>query len=130
MQYEIKNLTDPGIIMIKISGETSVLDLTNLLLNAAKLLMGNKSDKIFIDITEEKGKFNLMDTYELVQKYPQYLRRYKFAILDRKENEHKIKMHETMALRRGFRMFGFTDKDEAIEWLVSEVYNEISEPTF
>ncbi len=130
MQLEIKNPDEHGITMIKISGETSVLDIFKLLLNSAKLLMEKKGDKILVDITEEVGKFNLMDTYEIVSKYPQYLRKYKFAIVDRGENHDKIKMHETMALKRGFRMFGFTDKDEAVEWLKSEVYNEIPEPTF
>lgn len=124
MHYKIDNPDISGIRSIKISGRTSILDILRLLLAGADLLMRHHSRKIIVDITEEEGKFNVMDTLELVKQYPQYLRKFKFAIVDKPENYDKLKTHESMALKRGFRMFGFIDKDSAADWLNGSTYNE------
>jgi hypothetical protein len=124
MQYVIGKMGEQGINYINISGKTTIPDIIKLVLNSAELLMNKRSTKILVNITEEEGKFNMMETLELIKKYPQHLRKYKFAIVDRQENYEKLLTHQSMALKRGFRMFGFTDEESAINWLNSSMYNE------
>ena len=115
----------PGIFSIKLSGESSLLDIFKLTKNAYTILSRKKTEKILIDITEQINKFNLMDTFEIVQHYPDFFRKYKVAELDKPMNLEKMKMHEKMALKRGFRIFGFTEKDEAEKWLLGDTHNEV-----
>lgn len=115
----------PGIFTVKLSGETSIFDIFKLLKTSIKILTGKKHDKVLLDITDEKNKFNMMETLEIVEHYPAMLRKYKIAVLDLPKNIEKIKMHEKMAVKRGFRVFGFTDKDEAVNWLLGDTHNEI-----
>jgi hypothetical protein len=115
----------PGVFTVKLSGETTIQDIFKLLKTAIIILARKKSDKILIDITEELNKFNLMDTLEIVEHYPDMLRKYKIAVLDLPKNYEKIKMHEKMANKRGFRVFGFTDKDDAVKWLLGDTHNEV-----
>jgi hypothetical protein len=76
-----------------------------------------KINKLLLDITKKEGVIPTMDRFdlgELIAKLFPY--KIKFAVIAQKDQIDKFS--ETVAFNRGARLMIFSDKTEALEWLL------------
>jgi len=87
-----------------------------------KILDEHRPDKVLVDSTKVSGRLEIAEIYFHVQQYPSPIERYhpkKVAVLDKPENKSLASFYEVAAANVFLPMKFFTNKNEALKWLVN-----------
>lgn len=99
-------------------------ELMQQVLSNIDLAKKNNTHKFLTDCRELSPNINVIDSYKLVKLYEKLegASNMKEAILipDIPEAARAIEFYETVSLNRGFQVKAFTDRDEALSWLLSD----------
>ena len=117
MTYKITQWANDEILEINISGQATKSNAALIADEVWKIVLSQKLKRILVDVRKLEGRIGLAETVFLVDQYPSISMGYVTAALDKTENEHFYKFHETVSLNRGFIIRYFNDPVEARKWL-------------
>lgn len=120
--YQIGVSWNEDVLEIVITGQRSIKNAQEMAQDIFKILDEHRPDKVLVDSTKVSGRLEIAEIYFHVQQYPSPIERYhpkKVAVLDKPENKSLASFYEVAAANVFLPMKFFTNKNEALKWLVN-----------
>ena len=121
MAWQLRNLPDQEIILVKCSGSLTYQDFKDQSRDMAVLSEATQVFRILTDHTEMRTRINLADIYEFPKTYREagLSGRSKIAVLISTEDTRidDYRFYETVCQNRGYLSKVFFKYEDALEWL-------------
>ena len=120
--YQIGISWNEDVLEIVITGQRSIKNAQEMAQDIFKILDEHRPDKVLVDSTKVSGRLEIAEIYFHVQQYPSPIERHrpkKVVVLDKPENKSLASFYEVAAANVFLPMKFFTNKNEALKWLVN-----------
>lgn len=125
MPYQVSYQQENGYLSVVVHGERTFEMAIPLVLEIYQRALAENIYRLLVDIRDLQGRLEIMEGYDIVTSEFPKLRGSgfsKIAILDRESNEENgLTFFETLAKNRGFPVSVFTDRENAVAWLLENL---------
>lgn len=119
MPYEISIPPEGGYALIKWSGQISSEAIRQSGIDGIEFVLKEGLTRIFIDVTEVTNRLSVTELFLTTTEHSKLNSpRPKTALLGRSDQERELSFVETVAYNRNMRLKAFTDRDDAMSWLM------------
>lgn len=130
--YFIKEYVDNGILIVKVNGSCSLLDIQEMTFNSSRIMKKKSISKLFIDLTYCNFQISISQIYTtVIDAIKRYAAGTKAAILVHKSfiAQPKLNFLSYILLQHSFSAKIFTDEEQAIIWLENDGRKKIIHDT-
>jgi hypothetical protein len=122
MPWSVKEIEDNKIIEVKYSGLVTGEDLENALAAAITKANSIHTLRFLADLTRMTSGHSIMDLLKIISQLPQnemgsHFREALFIDAESRTNID-VRFYETACFNRGYKVKIFSNRDEAVEWLL------------
>ena len=121
MAYTVEFVKGAKYIQVALLGEVTKEDHYNSTDKAVHAVSANSCNRLLVDTTQAKLKMSATEDYDFVSQLPpQYPIGTRIAVVVHPDDANYHKFIENVARNRGLQLSVFSDKNQALNWLLDK----------
>ena len=122
MPYKIEIVSDPGYILVNQSGNVDVGEMENIRKAVFKQVVEHGLSKVAVDVSNMTNEYTISEFFNITVENAAHKTDFpkpRVCLIVRKDQEENARFVENVGVNRGMPIKYFTDKEAALEWLLS-----------